>query len=316
MDGFRKVLRVSVCLVVTGLALPAVGVPAQEPKRASEPQATIRAEVALVNVVFTVTDRAGKAVTGLTVDDFLVFEDRRPQKIEYYSEFAEASEVPLTIGLLMDTSGSVKRKLEYEKHAAAEFFDSVLRRNKDLGMLMRFDSEVQLVQDFTEDPDRLIAALDDLKAGNSTALYDAIWLAVEQLKREVGRRVIVVITDGDDTSSRVRKEEAIEAAQMADVLIYGIGVRGDFGANFSVLKKFAEETGGAFFSPKARQSEIETTFRTIGQDLKNQYSLAYVSTNAKKDGTFRAIDIKPKKPGLRVRTRRGYYAPRERPVVP
>jgi VWFA-related protein len=114
----------------------------------------------------------------------------------------------------------------------------------------------------------------------------------------------------------VRKEEAIEAAQMADVLIYGIGVRGDFGANFSVLKKFAEETGGAFFSPKARPSEIETTFRTIGQDLKNQYSLAYISPNAKKDGTFRAIDVKPKKPGLRVRTRRGYYAPRERPVVP
>jgi Ca-activated chloride channel homolog len=303
-------------LLLSSLILLATGFGSQEPKHDGDPQATIRAEVALVNVIFTVSDRYSKPVTGLKADDFLVFEDRNPQKIEYYSEFAEASEVPLTIGLLMDTSGSVKQKLGYEKHAAAEFFGSVLRRNKDLGMLMRFDSEVQLVQDFTEDPDRLIAALDDLKAGNSTALFDAIWLAVGELRKEVGRRVIVVITDGDDTSSRVRKEEAVEAAQKADVLIYGIGVRGEFGANFSVLKKFAEETGGSFFSPKARQAEIEETFRTIGQDLKNQYSLAYISTNAKKDGTFRTIEIKPKKPGLRVRTRRGYYAPRERPATP
>jgi Ca-activated chloride channel family protein len=128
--------------------------------------------------------------------------------------------------------------------------------------------------------------------------------------------VIVVITDGEDTSSKLRKEEAIEVAQMADVLIYGIGVRGDFGANFSVLKKFAEETGGAFFSPKANPLEIQTTFRLIGQDLKSQYSLAYISTNPRKDGSFRAIDIKPKNPGLRVRTRRGYYAPRERAAAP
>jgi len=292
------------------LGFPGVCASAAE-AQGQNPQTTIRTEVALVNVIFSATDHGGKPVRELRADDFLVFEDKQPQKIEYFSDLSKGTEVPLTIALLIDTSGSVKNKLTFEKQTAAEFFRDVLRRNKDLALIIQFDSEVNLVQDFTEDPNRLIAALDTLQAGNSTALYDAIYLAVDdKLKGETGRKVIVVITDGDDTSSKLRKEEAIEIAQKNDVLIYGIGVRGDYGANFGVLKKFAEETGGSFFSPRARFSEIQAAFKAIGEDLAGQYSLAYSSTNKKRDGTFRSIEVRCKTSGVRVRTRKGYYAPK------
>jgi VWFA-related protein len=276
-----------------------------------DPQTTIRAEVALVDVVFTAIDQNGHPVRGLKAEDFQISESRAPQKIEYFSALGKGSEVPLTIALLIDTSGSVKRKLDFEKDTAAEFFKEVLRPSRDLALIIQFDSDVNLVQDFTQKQEDLLRALERLKAGNSTALYDAIFLAAEEkLKGEIGRKVMVVITDGDDTSSKVRKEEAIEAAQKHDVLIYGIGVRSeDFVPG--VLKKFADETGGAFFSPQAQFAEIQAAFRAIGEEIQGQYSLAYSSTNKKKDGTFRSIDLRCKVRGVRVRTRRGYYAPKE-----
>lgn len=276
-----------------------------------QPQATIKTEVALVNVIFSAVDRRGQAVAGLKADDFEVFEDKQAQKIEYFSELSAKSDVPLTIALLIDTSGSVKNKLAYEKDTAAEFFRGIVRKSRDLALIIQFDSDVNLVQDFTDDQNRLFDALDSLEAGNSTSLYDAIYLAAEEkLKGEAGRKVIVVITDGEDTSSKIRKEQAIEAAQKNDVIVYGIGVMSEFGVNFGVLKKFAEDTGGSFFSPRAKFTEVQTAFRTISEDLKNQYSLAYTSNYKKKDGTFRSIDIRCKVSGVRVRSRKGYYAPR------
>jgi VWFA-related protein len=290
-------------LLLAGLVLAAAA--------AQDPQTTIKTEVALVNVIFSATDRGNKYVNGLKAEDFMVFEDRQPQKIEYFGPLGKGNDIPLTIALLVDTSGSVKNKLQYEKQTAADFLHAVLRKNKDLALLIQFDSDVNLVQDFTQNADDLIAGLDTLRAGNSTALYDAVFLAVdEKLRHETGRKVVVVITDGDDTSSKVKKEVAIEAAQKSDVIIYGIGVRGDMGANFGVLKRFADETGGAFFSPRARVAEMEAAFRAINEELQGQYSLAYTSTNKRRDGAFRAIEIRPKPAGLRVRARRGYYAPR------
>lgn len=277
-----------------------------------EPAPTIRAEVALVNVVFNAFDGKGRPVAGLKASDFQIFENRTPQKIEYFSDGGKGSEVPLTIALLIDTSGSVRDKLAFEKTTAAEFFKEILRPNRDLALIIQFDSGVNLVHDFTQRQEDLLEALETLRAGNSTSLYDAVYLAAEKLRREVGRKVMVVITDGEDTSSKVRKEEAIEAAQRGDVLIYGIGVRSDrFGSNFGVLKKFAEETGGAFFSPRARLSEIQEAFRAIGEQIQGQYSLGYISTNTRRDGTFRAIDLRCKVRGVRIRTRKGYYAPRQ-----
>jgi len=297
-----KQMKQTTILLAAALVAPALP---------QQPQTTIKTEVALVNVVLSVLDRNNHFVNGLKADDFTVFEDHQPQKVEYFSVLGKGNDIPLTIALLVDTSGSVKDKLQYEKRTAADFLHAVLRRNKDLALLIQFDSDVNLVQDFTQNPNDLIEALDTLRAGNSTALYDAIFLAVdEKLRHETGRKVIVVITDGDDTSSKLRKEAAIEAAQKNDVIIYGIGVRGDFGANFGVLKKFADETGGSFFSPRARLAEMEAAFRSINEELQGQYSLAYTSTNKRRDGAFRAIEIRPKVGGLRVRARKGYYAPR------
>lgn len=282
-----------------------------------EPQTTIRTEVALVNLFFTAKDKKGRPVQNLKADDFQVTENRRPQEIEYFSELGERNDVPLTIALLIDTSGSVKKKLEYEKETAAEFFREILRPNQDLALIMQFDSEVFLVQDFTQSTEALINALDTLRAGNSTSLYDAVYLAAEEkLKHEIGRKVMVVITDGEDTVSKVTKEEAIEAAQRSDSLIYGIGVRNpEFRHNFGVLEKFAEETGGDFFSPRARVDEIREAFRSIGEDLKGQYSLAYRSTDRRKDGKFRSISIRCKVKDVRIRARGGYYAPKADPIL-
>jgi len=273
------------------------------------PQTTIRAEVALVNVVFTAVDRKGRPVPGLKADDFQVYDNKKPQKIEFFSELGKTSDVPLTIALLIDTSGSVKDKLEYEKATAAEFFREILRPNKDLALIIQFDSEVNLVQDFTQSQNALLDALDTLKAGNSTSLYDAVFLAAEEkLKHETGRKLMVVVSDGEDTSSKVSREEAIEAAQKSDVLIYGIGVQ-TMGSSFGALKKFAEETGGAFFSPRARSEEIRAAFRAIREDIQGQYSLAY-GLNARKDGSFHSIDIRCKVSGVKIRARKGYYAPK------
>jgi Ca-activated chloride channel family protein len=299
--------KTSLYLVLAGIvifSLSRSGIPQQQP------QTTIRAEVALVNVVFTALDKKGHPVHGLKADDFQIFENRQPQKIEYFSSLGKASEVPLTIALLIDTSGSIKNKLEFEKETATEFFKEILRPNKDLALIIQFDADVNLVQDFTQRQEDLLRALESLKAGNSTSLYDAIYLAAEEkLKGEIGRKVMVVITDGDDTSSKVSREEAIEAAQRSDVVIYGIGVRSeDFVPG--VLKKFADETGGAFFSPRAQFAEIQAAFHAIGEDIQGQYSLAYSSTNKKKDGTFRSIDLRCKVRGVRIHARRGYYAPK------
>ncbi len=304
---FLKVAATAICAIVFFCG-PAIPLPGAAPQ--SE-QTTIRTEVALVNVIFSAVDRNNHRVSGLKKDDFLVFEDKQPQTIDYFSDLSEGSSVPLTIALLLDTSGSVKTKLDYEKETAAEFFKTILRKSKDLALIIQFDSDVNLVQDFTDDPERLIAAMDTLEAGNSTSLYDAIYLAVsEKLKGETGRKIVIVITDGEDTSSKLRKEEAIETAQKNDVLIYGMGVRGDFGTNFGVLKKFAEETGGTFFSPRARFADIQAAFKAIGEDIQGQYSLAYRSTNPKRDGTFRNIEIRSKTSGVRIRARKGYYAPK------
>ncbi len=275
-----------------------------------DPQTIIRAEVSLVNVVFTAVDRNGRHISGLKRSDFEISEDRQRQTIEYFSELGKGSEVPLTIALLVDTSASVRDKLEFEKTTAAEFLNEVLRPEKDLALLIEFNSEVNLVQDFTQNRDVLIRALKTLKAGNNTALYDAIYLAAEEkLKGEIGRKVMVVITDGDDIASKVKKEDALAAAQKNDVVIYGIGVQGEV-TNFGILKNFAKETGGAFFSPRAKFQEIQAAFQSIGREIQGQYSLGYVSTNKKKDGTFRKIDLRCRTRAATLKVRKGYYAPK------
>ena len=304
MSRIKAILAVTALASLGAAALPRTG------SVAATQQTTIRTEVALVNVIFSAIGRNGKAVSGLKSEDFLITEDNKPQTIDYFNDWTKESELPLTIALLIDTSGSVKSKLEYEKQTAAEFLKSALRPNQDLALIIQFDSDVNLVQDFTDDPDRLVSALDTLRAGNNTALYDAVYLAVdEKLRHETGRKVMVIITDGTDTVSKIKEKEAIETAQRHDVLIYGIGVRGDVPVSFNVLEKFAKDTGGNFFSPGFRLKEIAEAFDSIREELRGQYSLAYRSTNPKRDGAFRRISLRCKVPGITIRARRGYYAP-------
>ncbi|HEY2380091.1 MAG TPA: VWA domain-containing protein [Terriglobia bacterium] len=266
-----------------------------------------------VNVLFTVSGKGGKLVTHLTKDDFKVFEDGNPQDI---SNFSRESDLPLNIGLLVDTSGSVWGKLRFEREAATKFFYSNLRRGRDKAFVMAFDSRAVVLQDFTDNPATLQHAVEHMIAGGSTALFDAVAEAARQkLGRQYGKHVLIVLSDGLDNSSHTDLAGTLEAAQKNDVVIYTISTnrteglqpeapaRGD--AN---LSRLAEETGGYALFPK-RLEDLTEAFHRIGEDLRAQYSLAYGPTNSSRDGTYRMIDVVPSHKGYTVRCRHGYFAP-------
>ncbi len=277
----------------------------------SEDQPAFRATVEMVNILCTVQNH-GRYVDDLTRDDFEIYEDGVKQDIRYFSRETGEDAQPLNVMMLVDTSGSVKDKLYFEKQAAMAFLEETLRKNKDMAAILQFDSEIMLDQDFTFDLPLLDAALKDIRAGGATKLYDAIWLAVDELLGEqVGRRVIVVLSDGDDTHSQKTDDDAIKIAQDYDVVIYGIGVKGGrFNSNFGKLKQFARETGGLFFNSKASLDELRSAFARINAAVKNQYSIAYVPKNPARDGSFREITVKLRQSGLKVSHRKGYYAPK------
>src|SRR5438132_11508237 len=287
--------------------------PAEAPAKAADDQ-TLSVNVDLVNILFTVADRKGKFVTNLRKDDFKVFEDERPQTI---TNFSSETDLPLTIALLVDTSGSIRDKLQFEQRAATEFFYSTLQRGKDKAMVISFDSGVDLIQDFTDDPEKLASAVQKIRAGGGTSLYDAIYLAVTQkLSGQQGRRVVILITDGDDNSSRVSLTETLEASQKNDVTIYSISTnstaffvskeqeRGD-----KTLKKFAEETGGKPFFPLKIQ-DLASSFLDIHDELRSQYQIGYRPSNGKMDGTFRRIRVEVSDKRFKARARTGYYMPK------
>ncbi len=270
----------------------------------------IRADVEVVNILATVRDRKGRYVADLSRQDFDVYEDGVKQKIEYFNYESGEQAQPLTIVMLIDTSGSVKDKLRFEQQAASEFLQATLRENVDLAAVIQFDSEVNLVQDFTYDFKTLENAILDIRAGGATMLYDAVFLAVEDLlSGEVGRKVIVILSDGADTQSVITSDQAIRVAQNEDVLIYGIGVRSPgFDSNFDKIREFANSTGGLFFKSKASLQRLREVFAQINQEIKNQYSLGYIPSNPTRDGSFRRISVKVKRSGLKVTHRKGYYA--------
>ena len=275
----------------------------------------IRASVDVVNVLCTVRGRGGNYLTDLKLEDFEIIEDGVRQKVQFFSNETGADAQPMTVVLLMDTSGSVKDKLGFEQEAANEFLRQTLRKNRDLAAIVQFDSEVSLIQDFTYDYEVLENAILSIRAGGSTKLYDAIWVSVNELLRhEVGRRMLVILSDGADTQSVTRDTEALKIAQEHDVVIYGLGVRsGRFDSDFGKLKKFAEGTGGLFFNSKVDLEKLREAFTRINRGIKNQYALGYVSANPRRDGSFREIKVRMKRSGLNVTHRKGYYAPRDEP---
>jgi VWFA-related protein len=267
-------------------------------------QFKIKVSVDLVNVNFSATDAKGRLIPGLTAKDFAVEEDGEIQNVTL---FAREQELPLTLAMLIDVSPSVAPVFAEEKATASSFLGSILGR-RDLALVIAFDRWVTLTQDYTEDLPSLTRAIQSLKvSGSGTSLYDAVYLAAEEkLSNEAGRKAIVLISDGDDTTSQYNASKAMIAVHKSNAVIYTISN----GGNSGTLRKLAEETGGAFFRIRER-GDFEKVFNQIALELRTQYSLAYHSTNSARDGSFRRIKIISKDSNVSVRARRGYYAPND-----
>lgn len=291
---------------------------------------TIPVTVNLVNVIATVVTRREKLVIDLDKSEFKVSEDGKEQRIEF---FARETDLPLRIGLLLDTSNSIRERLEFEKDAAIEFLHNTLRRRKDQAFLMIFDNEPAVVQNFTDDAGKLTEAVQRQKAGGGTALYDAVIQASDKLAdapqpadHSAVRRVIVVITDGGDNLSTAARGAAVEAAERSGTAIYCISSSTQWvsaeqtsdtkkrverkylkGEEDKVLEEFASQTGGRAFFPYS-VDDLGQSFQDIGEELRNQYSLAYVPPARPADGAFRKIQVEVARKGLVVRARKGYYA--------
>jgi Ca-activated chloride channel homolog len=268
-----------------------------------------------VNTVFTVTDKHGHFVKDLKQADFKIIDDGKPPaEIRY---FTSETGLPLRVGLLIDASNSIRDRFRFEQESAIEFLNQIVRRNSDEAFVIGFDSTPELKADFTDDTSKLGAGVRDLRPGGGTALYDAIYyacrdkLAGAQSKKGAVRKAIILLSDGEDNQSRVLREEAVEMAERAEVIIYaistnisGVKSRGD-----KVLERFAEMTGGRVFFPYKLQ-DVADAFTGIQEELRSQYAVAYKPEDLQADGRFRSVSIEPSKnKNLRVRSRRGYFSP-------
>jgi Ca-activated chloride channel homolog len=293
---------------------PAPKTPTDPQTQAKTSDQTYRVSVDLVNVLCSVFDKnTNSFVTNLTREDFKLYENNKAQEIQ---NFVRETNLPLTIAMLMDTSKSVAPKLKFEQDAAINFFQSILRE-KDRALLLQFDSGVNLLQDFTNDSNKLAKQIMNLRAAGGTALYDAIYrVCDEKMIRETGRKAIVILSDGDDESSSVSLGQATEMALRSETIIFAIsvskggffGVGGEDKEGDSVLKELAQETGGRIFFP-VQVDELDNNFRQINQELRSQYNIGYLSTNPARDGSYRKLEIKVPERGLKLNYRRGYYAP-------
>jgi VWFA-related protein len=312
-------------------ASPVSTAPPPKPDADDQPVTTLKVDVNLVNLFFTVKDKDGALIPHLTKQNCSVAEDKTPQELKHFQ--AETNQ-PLTLGILLDTSGSQKRVLPLEKQFGAQFLDRVLKRS-DQAFVANFDVDVDLLQDFTNSPRELERALDkaEINSGVSfgagpvpgqnnkgTVLYDAVFQASQdKLGRETGRKAIIILTDGQDEGSDHKINEAIAAAQKSNVIIYGIlladrggyfgmgmGYSGDF-----ALKKMSDETGGRMINVGNNGDKLQAAFRQIEDELRTQYVASYTPTNSKIDGTYRKIAVECKADKgdvLKVQVRKGYYA--------
>jgi VWFA-related protein len=303
----------------------------QEPAQKSDQK--LHTVVNLVDILFTVLDRRNKLVPSLDKNDFKIFDDKLPQEIRYFSK---QTDLPLRIGMLLDTSNSIRDRIKFEQDASINFLFSVLRHNKDEAFVMTFDDEPQVVQAFTGDTGALRDQITKTRAGGGTAIYDAIYQAcVKELSHpprppgdqpDVVRRVMILISDGEDNLSMHTRSEAIEMAQRTSVVIYTISTStqwvslaqtdpsktGDRKYHLTdgdkILQDLAEETGGRAFFPY-HVDDLDQSFQDIGDELRNQYSIAYLPTNYIIDGRYHKIRIEvPDHKGYQVRARRGYFA--------
>lgn len=292
-------------------ATPPVAARIQNPAEQTDTQITL--DVNRVNMLFTVSDKKGRFVTNLTEGEFQVTEHKRPQEIV---EFAAESDLPLRLGVLIDTSNSIRERFRFQQEAAVEFINGVMRP-EDKAVVVSFDTGAELIADLTSNTETLAKSVRDLRPGGGTSLYDAIFFTcreklMQDQPRHKFRRAIVVLSDGEDNQSRYSRDQALEMAHKADVVIYAIStnISGLQTDGDKVLKYFAEETGGTTFFPFKVQ-DLAQSFENIANELRHQYSILYRPDPPKTDGLFHPVTIKVKnRKDLIVRARKGYYAPR------
>lgn len=304
----------------------------KKPPDEEDQEQAIKLGAQLVTAHFNVTDKTNRYINDLAKDGIEVFEDNKPQRV---FSFERQTDLPITIAMLIDISGSQEYTLPYEVAAGQRFLRRVLRPNKDIAAVVSFEQESVLIQDFTSNVEKLRRALDDVRVSvqapaiggvggtppinggsnvGATAMYDSIYAASsELLAREAGRRVIILLTDGADNASRVKQREAIERTWRKEVIVYSIGIGDPIhgGIDMGALKKVAAETGGRAFFPR-NEEDLDKAFALIDEDLRSQYILTYEPANEAKDGSFRTIQIRVKnRKDLTVRHRRGYFAQKE-----
>jgi VWFA-related protein len=280
----------------------------------SLPETKFTTGITDVNVLFTVTDKKGRFVTDLTVNDFEVKESKKPQFIQ---QFTAESDLPLRLALLIDTSNSIRSEFRFEQQAAIRFMNDVMRPKQDRMMLLSFDSSPQLQSDLTSDMTKLEQGVNAMRPGGGTALYDGIYFAAKEKlmldqPREKFRRAMIIISDGEDTQSRYTRDQALEATQVADTVIYAISTnitRAESDGD-KVLKYLTEETGGQAFFP-FKVEDLDQSFENIANELRHQYNIYYHPEPLKADGLYHPIEVKVKtRKDLVVRARKGYYAPK------
>lgn len=274
---------------------------------------TIHKRVDEVNVLFIATDKRGKFVRDLNQNDFTILDDHKPP--EAIVNFRRETDLPLDLGLLVDSSGSVNSRFTFEQDAATSFLQHTIRAGFDKAFVEGFNSHSQIVQDFTDNYPRLYWAVHKLHSGGGTALYDAIYRACKEkfLKDRPDhpvRKAIIIVSDGEDNQSEVSRAQAIEMAQRAEVIVYaistddsGLVLRGD-----RVLEQIADSTGGRAFFP-FKMKDITRSFGAIEDELRSQYVVSYKPANFDADGRYRSIEISALKKDLQVRARKGYFAP-------
>ena len=312
----RVVGVVSACLVLgvgaTLLAQQKAAAPASVDT--SLPETKFTTGITDVNVLFTVADKKGRFVTDLTVNDFEVTESKKPQFIQ---QFTAESDLPLRLALLIDTSNSIRSEFRFEQQAAIRFMNDVMRPRQDRMMLLSFDSSPQLQSDLTNDMTKLEQGINSMRPGGGTALYDGIYFAAKEKlmldqPREKFRRAMIIISDGEDTQSRYTRDQALEATQVADTVIYAISTnitRAESDGD-KVLKYLTEETGGQAFFP-FKVEDLDQSFENIANELRHQYNIYYHPEPLKTDGLYHPIQVKVKtRKDLVVRARKGYYAPK------
>ena len=287
--------------------------PANPANPEDESVARFKSTVNEVRVVFTVTDKHGRYIKDLKKADFKVLDDKKPAEL---NSFRSETDLPLQVGLLIDASNSVRDRFKFEQEAAIEFLNAVTRPHYDKAFVVGFDVTPEVTQDWTDNTEKLSVGVRALRAGGGTAMFDALYFACRDklLKQEQTgpvRRAIILLSDGEDNASHVTREEAIDMAQRADAIVYTIStnISGTKGQGDKVLIRIADATGGRSFFP-FQMRDVSDAFLSIQEELRSQYAVSYKPDNFLADGRFRTIDILAPGKGLKVRTRKGYYAPK------